>query len=221
MTTTQKAVAIPALALMALLGGAYMGYAQLSQAATDTNVTVRGGMMGMHGGGKPGVHGEITAINGTTLTVKGMNSETYTVDASDAEIRVFTEGEGLDDASVSDLRVGDTVGVRGSIDGTNVDASDIMSGIPEGRMGGRGHHGKHGVMGEVTAVDGSTITVTGLNGTSYTIDASDAPVSRVVEGSLSDIKVGDRIGVQGSIDGATVDAKRIMDDVPEKGEMGN
>lgn len=84
-------------------------------------------------------------------------------------------------------------------------------------MGPRGPHGPghHGVMGEVTAVNGSTLTVTGRDGTSYTVTADTAKVERIVEGALTDIHVGDRIGVHGTVSGTTVTAERIMDDVPE------
>lgn len=81
----------------------------------------------------------------------------------------------------------------------------------------RGHgpgHGTHGVMGEVTAVNGSTLTVTGRDGQSYTVTADTAEVVRHVTGTLSDIQVGDRVGVHGEVSGTTVTAKRIMDDVP-------
>jgi hypothetical protein len=79
--------------------------------------------------------------------------------------------------------------------------------------GGPGGHG-HGVVGSVTAVDGSTVTVTGMDGKTYTVTVGAATVARVVEGTLSDIHVGDRIGVHGAVSGTTVVAERIMDDVP-------
>jgi hypothetical protein len=210
MTNTQKAIAIPLLALTVLGGGALLGYAQLSNA--DTEDSPRMGM-GMRGGG---VYGEITAINGDIITISGRDGEAYTVDASNAEVKKFTQGEGPEDIEISDLSVGDTIGAHGEVDGTSVDATHVMSGNPGKGMGMmRGRHSGHGVMGEVTAVDGNTITVTGRDGESYTVDAGDATVSRVVEGTLSDIAVGDRIGVHGAKDGNSVDAVRIMDDLPE------
>ena len=219
MTKTQKTLILPALALLAVFGGAALGYAQLSSA--EMGMGMGGGMMGMHGDKKSGVHGEITAIRGTTLTVKGVNGTTYTVDASDVEVRIFTEGEGFNDVAVSDLKVGDTIGVRGTVDGTSVKATDIMSGtLPKG-MRGMGHHGGRGVMGEVTAVDGTTITVKGQDGKSYTVVGGDATVSRVVDGTLGDINVGDRIGVHGTRNGTTVTAKHIMDDVKDRVEDDN
>lgn len=210
MTSTQKFILIPVLALTVLLGGALLGYAQLSNA--DMSMGRGMGMMGKHGEKAPGIHGEITAIDGTTFTVKAVNGTTYTVDASDAEVRKFTEGEGLDEATLSDLTVGDTIGVRGDIDGDTVVASDIMSGDRPMMGEHRGHRGQ-GAMGEVTAIFGTTLTVKTLRGDTVTVNAGDATITRMVEGSLSDVKVGDQIGVHGTRDGDTVTAEHIMDDV--------
>jgi riboflavin synthase alpha subunit len=212
MTSTQKFILIPVLALTVLGGGALLGYAQLSNA--DMNGMGRGmGMMGMHSGKAPGVHGVITALSGTTITLKGDNGTTYAIDASDAEVRKFTLGEGQSDVNVHDLNVGDTIGVRGEVDGTNVDATDIMTGdLRVGGMMGRGH-GREGAHGEVISKNGTTLTVKTLNGETVTIDARDATVSRVVDGSLSDVEVGDQVGVHGTRDGNTITATHIMDDV--------
>ena len=73
-------------------------------------------------------------------------------------------------------------------------------------------------MGEVTKIDGNTITVEGRNGESYTVNAGDAKVFRTVEGSVGDIKEGSRIGVHGDRNGTTVTAERIMADLPEAPE---
>ena len=62
--------------------------------------------------------------------------------------------------------------------------------------------------------------IDGMNGTTYTIDASSATVQKMVAGSLSDIAVGDEIGVQGEVSGTSITAKAIMDDLPLKNMMG-
>lgn len=89
-------------------------------------------------------------------------------------------------------------------------------GMHKGVMGMRGHGplGQRGVAGTVSAVNGNTVTVTGKDGKTYTVDASGAKISKVVDLSVSDIKVGDTVGVQGSVSGTTVTAKHIMDGVP-------
>ncbi|MEK7063718.1 MAG: hypothetical protein AAB955_03455 [Patescibacteria group bacterium] len=135
MTTTQKLIAIPALAAVMLAGGAYAGYATLASADTDA--------------AKPAM----------------------------GEMRKHFGGPGAPD----------------------------------------GMHGKgHGVMGTVSAINGSTITVTNLDGTSYTVEAGAATVQKMATGSLADVTVGDRIGVHGTVSGTTVTAEHIMDDLPER-----
>jgi hypothetical protein len=78
--------------------------------------------------------------------------------------------------------------------------------------GGRG--GPHGVSGKVTAVNGTTLTVLGPGGQSYTVNAASAMVKKLATGSLADVAVGDTIGVHGDRSGTTVTATTIMDDLP-------
>lgn len=87
-----------------------------------------------------------------------------------------------------------------------------------GRMGGM--TGERGVIGTVSAVNGSTITVTGKDGASYTVDASGSKVSKIVELAVGDIKVGDTVGVMGSVTGTSVTAKHIMDGIPPAPSQG-
>lgn len=225
MTQTHKVIIVPALVGLMVLGGAIVGYAQSSRASNDDANTGIMGMgrnmvnsaRGMMGGFGDGVHGTITAINGTTLTVVDREGKSYTVDTSNATVHTKKErGAEEKDADVNTLTVNEVIGVHGTVDGTNIIATDIMSGVRghdrEGIRGGRG------VMGEVTKIDGNTITVEGRNGESYTVNAGDAKVFRTVEGSVGDIKEGSRIGVHGDRNGTTVTAERIMADLPEAPE---
>jgi hypothetical protein len=210
MTSTQKFILIPVLALTVLGGGALLGYANLSSA--QMNGMERGmGMRGMHEG-RVGIHGEITDIDGKTLTVKGLNGTTYRVLAGDAEVRMFTLGAGLDDSSLRDLKVGDTIGVRGGVEGTTVTATDIMSGDRPFMGGMKGHRG-HGVQGEVIAHEGTTLTVQTNNGEMVNVEAGNALVTRMVDTTLEEVKIGDQIGVQGEREGTTVTARHIMDGI--------
>lgn len=233
MTQTQKALIIPALGALFILGGAVAGYAQLSRAET-TDTTV-GNMMqkvrGMMGDRGEGIHGTITAIDGTTITVKSADGTIYTVQVADADIDTKTDEKNGTEGTVADLKVNDEVGVRGTVDGTNVTATHVRSGAlgfgrdDDERGMGRGERGGmrggNGVMGEVTKVDGNTITVTAPNGTAYTVNAEHAKVERFVEGSLGDIHEGSRIGVHGDRNGTTMTADRIIADMPEAPEKNN
>lgn len=78
----------------------------------------------------------------------------------------------------------------------------------KGKMG-------HGVMGTVSSISGNTITVTTPDGKTYTVEAGSAEVKKMVTTTISDIAVGERIGVHGDVSGTTVTAKQIMADMPE------
>lgn len=82
-----------------------------------------------------------------------------------------------------------------------------------------GHFGMHGVLGTVSAVNGTTITVTGKtkpNATStaavYAVDASNAKVFKNGAASaVSNIATGDMIIVQGTVNGSNITATVIRD----------
>ncbi|MCE9643937.1 DUF5666 domain-containing protein [Candidatus Parcubacteria bacterium] len=214
MPTISKATAIPLAALLFLGGGAIAGYTSLAGAQTATPTAVVDSKAAMLGRA-PHVGGTITAISGSTLTVTAKTKTgdtTYTINAANAT--VTKDGAA---STLAGLAVGDKVMALGTVNGSSVAATSIMSGkgFGPGKPGMRGGPGMgHGVMGKVTAVNGSTITVAGPDGKSYTVNAGSATIHRMVTGSLSDVVVGDTIGVQGTVSGNTVTAKEIMDDLP-------
>ncbi len=119
------------------------------------------------------------------------------------------------------VALGTGVGVAALANAQTVDNASTTTSTstttPQGHRMGHfgGMHGKgQGVMGTVSAVNGNTITVTGKNGTSYTVDGSSATVSKMVNISVGDIKVGDTIGAQGTVSGNSVTANHIMDGIP-------
>src|ERR1700722_5977915 len=81
------------------------------------------------------------------------------------------------------------------------------------------NHGQRpAVVGTVSAVSGTTLTVTGMAGpnggspTTYTFDASSATVTKSGQtSSVSSIAVGDTVAVQGTVSGTTVTATSIRD----------
>jgi len=89
--------------------------------------------------GNRGVFGTVASIDGTTLTVisKGFGQNTatttYTVDVSNATVM-----ENNATSSVSNINVGDTVMVQGTVSGTNVTATTIRDGVVQkpGTMSG-------------------------------------------------------------------------------------
>ncbi len=213
----KKQLIIPMLG-MALLGGAAVGAIGFANAQSAT--TVAGEAQKNFRGA--GVSGTVASVSGTTITLTGSDGKTYTVDASKAAL------EKMQTITTADVKVGDTLNVHGTVDGTSVSAEHIMSGkIPMGGFGGgpgKGHGRGPGVVGTVSALSGNTLTVLGKDGTSYTVDATSAKVSKSVSGAkptdatVSAIAVGDTVGIQGTVTGTSVVANHIMDGIPPMGE---
>jgi len=107
------------------------------------------------------------------------------------------------------------------------------AGMPGGRGGwggGSGTHAAPGVFGTVTAVNGTTLTVTSKmrmrpnassSAVTYTVDASNAAVVKNgASSTVASIATGDTVMVQGTVSGANVTATMIRDGVvpmPGKG----
>lgn len=77
-----------------------------------------------------GVIGVVTSINGNSITLTGKDNTVYVVDASDATIK-----KGSVDATttITEVKSGDHLFVRGAVTGTSVVATDIMDGKGTGK----------------------------------------------------------------------------------------
>ncbi|MEJ0021400.1 MAG: DUF5666 domain-containing protein [Candidatus Doudnabacteria bacterium] len=169
---------------------------------------------------KPGVFGTVATINGNTLTVtskvwsKGntsaATSTTYTVD--DTNATVTKNGAA---SSVSNIAVGDTVMVQGTVNGTSITATAINDGMPPRPNKGQNPliegNGQPVIAGTVSAINGNTLTVANKNVT-YTVDATSATVTKNNAASaVSSIAVNDSVIVQGTTNGTNVTASSITD----------
>ncbi len=174
----------------------------------------RGFGRGMMYGRGMGVIGSVTAVNGNSITITskgGLNTtsgSSYTVDATNATI--MKNGAS---ATASNIAVGDMIMAQGTLSNTTITATNIRDG-----MMGPGMRKDMGIAGTVASVSGNTITVTskgGWNstaGTTYTVDATNATVSKDgVSSSVSSIATGDMVMVQGTVNGASVTATAIHD----------
>ena len=198
----------------------------------------------------PGVFGTVASINGSTITVTSKpfagpratstppTATTYTVDASNAT--VMKNGA---TSAVSSIAVGDTVMIEGTVSGTNVAAKMIRDGVvPQGMPGMQGGkpgmgrfasstpssiikgNGEPVIGGSVSALSGSTLTVTNMGNQTYSVDASNAIVEKGnATSSVSAIAIGDNVVVQGSISGTNVTASSVLDQGAEAtaGQNGN
>lgn len=197
-----------------------------------------GGRMDMGNTGKMGlgIVGKVTAVNtgASTITMQGMRNSTtsYTVDVGSGTI---IKKDNVT-STISSVGVGDMVMVRGAISGTVIAATTIYDGVP-GRSGafGRSWNGSSTaptgtrpyasstrptiptVSGTVASVGGSTITVTGTNGTTYTVDVSNATLIKKgsATSSIAGINTGDVVQIQGNVSGTAVTATVVFDNVPQ------
>jgi len=175
------------------------------------------------------VVGTVTAVNGTTLTVArgGFNlmgqatssaSVTYTVDASNAIVLKDNAT-----SSIADISVNDHVIVEGNVTGNTVVATTVRDIVVQNYMGRVGNggsstppftgNGEPIVAGKVTAVSGSTLTITNSSNVTYTVDATNAKIVAGINGevsSLANIAVGDTVVVQGTVNGTAVTASTVI-----------
>ncbi len=212
-------LAIP-LVVAALLTGIGTSAITLASAASTDTSTVSTTTTTQPQRTPPAAMGKVTAISGNTITITDQRpgdtttGTTYTVDASSATVT-----KDRDTAStVSAIAVGDMIAVDGTVSGDNVTATAIHDGLgggPGGPGGFGGGRGPGGVMGTVSAINGNTLTVTGKDGGTYTVDASSATIRESgTTSTLSSVKVGDTVMIGGSITTASMTATQIDDGVP-------
>ncbi len=196
---------------------------------------MQGGPRMMNGGpggkgmmAKPAVVGKVESISGNTLTITsrgfGQNAATttYSVDASHAIIFKANAT-----STLSSIATGDNVMVEGSVSGTNVTATTIRDGLgmmgrggvlPEGFSG----NGQPVVAGNVTAISGSTITISNESNVTYTVDATNAKVMKGRDaGVIGDVAAGDHLVVQGTVNGSSISATTIFDQKVPTGNGDN
>ena len=189
------------------------------------------GMMRNTNGTRPATFGKVTAINGTSLTVAGRTSfgssstTTFTILAANATVIKNSAT-----SSLSAIAVGDTVVVMGTTNGQTITATSIRDGVvPMGRGGSMGSstdrnqndngpaiigNGQPVILGTVSSINGSSITITNKSNVSYTVDVTNA---RIVKGNttiaVSSLASGDSVIVQGTVNGPLVTATSIIDTV--------
>lgn len=171
----------------------------------------------------PGTFGTVSSVSGETLMVasRGFRSAStttvYTVNAAGAV--VVKDGA---TSTLSAVAQGDHVLIEGTVSGTNITATLIRDGFgPGARAGGNAAdrkppaitgNGEPVIAGSITAVAGTTLTVTTGNGVVYSVAAGNASiVERGATSTLASVSVGDRVVVQGAVNGNAVTASSIID----------
>jgi hypothetical protein len=210
-----RTIAIVAAAAVVVAIGAFFGVRALT--GTSSNVSAAGGPtptasptgrfrprngLGRFPGGTTA--GTISGINGSTLTITTPAGSSVTVDTSPS-----TTIEKTVTASASAIAQGDTVIAIGSSSGNGIAATRITdSGSAAGTTpplgtrrfpGGFGGAGFGVAAGKVTAISGSTLTVTEPDGTAVTVTTSPSTtVTTTQKIALSDLSTGQTVRVAGT-----------------------
>ena len=146
-----------------------------------------------------GVTGTVVSVSGSTITLTDKKDVTYTIDVSGAKFQGGMMGNAL---VLADILSGDKIQVRGTISGTNVTATVVSD---------KSYMDRTVFSGKVTAIDGSTITLTKNKNTVLTVNVGSATLTKGFGKSAktiaaSDVVVGDKLTVIGTLSGTTVTA---------------
>ena len=177
---------------------------------------------------KPGIIGTVVSVSGNTITITGKQgfdknqkntttSTTYTVDATNAKI---TKGNVA--GTISSIVAGDTIMAQGTVTGTNIVATTIRDGVMNGenktKTQGKDNvpaivgNGDPIIVGKVSTINGSIVTILNKNNVSYTIDVTNA---KILQGQntilVSNIAVGDTLIAQGAVTGTNIVASTVID----------
>ncbi len=155
-----------------------------------------------------GVGGQITAIEGTTITLQTFHGETAKVKIT-SSTRFMKDRE---EAKISDFKVGDRVfaaGEQGKDGVWTAQALRARSGEPGAGRGGMGggqakpeDNGKSYILGVVTKISGTQLTVKKPDNAEQVIEADDDTSfrnERRESVTLADVKVGDFVRGQGEV----------------------
>jgi len=165
----------------------------------------RGGTEGGIPGGR-GTGGVVTAISGSTITIKTEEGDTYQVLTS-ANSRIMKQREPI---KITDIHVGDALMAGGQIDAKAKTIGAVFVAVltPEQAAQAkkmRDEYGKTWTAGEVTAIKDTDITVKRRDGVSQTISVDENTSFKKHRDSitLADIQVGDRLMAQGAVKGSS------------------
>lgn len=180
------------------------------------------------GGPPPGAFGKITAINKDSLVVEMPDGKTQIIGLT-AETAFARNHQ---DAKLADLQVGDFVAARGPRnENGQITAVRIFAGDKPPPMGERGPGGPdgqerggfppaNGVRGKITAINGTAITIETPDGATQVINLTEktALMRNREKAQLSDLRVGDFLGVQGqrNADGQLVPERVFASDKPQR-----
>jgi hypothetical protein len=182
-----------------------------------------GGWM-MGGNGSPPVAGTVTAVGASDLTLKTGEGEVYKVTYS-VNTRFMKDRQ---PAKSGDVKVGDTVIAAGVVDAKakSVAAAFVAELDPEQAKRiheAQANYGKTWLGGKIAGIDETKLTITGMDGkpATFIVDENTSFKKRRDSITLADVKVGDRVRVEGAVKGGTFVASTLSVFEPRpEGERG-
>lgn len=150
-----------------------------------------------------GVQGDVTAISGSTITVKNEQGETYSVlTGPNTHFR-----KQRDEIQMSDIHVGDMIAVFGDKDPkAKTIGAAFVAVVDKARYEQmRAEFGKTWTAGVVQSIDGTNIVIKRPDNVTQTIavDENTSFHRRRDDITLLDIKPGDNVGARGSLQNGT------------------
>jgi hypothetical protein len=148
-----------------------------------------------------GVFGTVTEISGSTVKIQQTNGTVVTVTTS-GNTQFRKERQPI---KLSDIKVGDNLGVRGTANGENAWTAEVVSVVPSReQMQSRFKEslGKTMVIGDVKSIDAPKLTIQRVDGVEQSIEADENTSFRKGrEGSITlpDIHVGDTVMARGEL----------------------
>jgi hypothetical protein len=151
----------------------------------------------------PGVGGEITAIEGSTVTLQTSWGETAKVNVTSSTRLTRDHNE----AKIGDFKVGDRVFVDGEQGKGGVWTARMLAQRSGGFRGGMGQqktedNGKTYIFGEVAKIDGTKLTIKKPDNSEQVIEVDDDTSfrnERRESVTLAEVKVGDFVRGQGAL----------------------
>ncbi len=162
--------------------------------------------------------GRVTKIDGATVSVQQADSTTVAV-TMDGQTTIRQLISGV----LTDLKTGDVIAVTGGKTADTTYSAKTITSIGQVTGATSGGVGRSlnvvppgtaapAVTGQIKSVNGGTLTVQGFDGATVTVTSSPATVVKTQQpGTLSDIKTGDLLLVQGDKTGNSLLARSITD----------
>ena len=164
-----------------------------------------------------GIQGDVTAVSGSTLTVKTEEGQVYTV-STGPNTRFRKQ---RDQITISDLHPGDMIAAMGDKDAKahTVGAMFVIVMDKARYEQMQAEFGKTWTAGTVQSISGTNITIKRTDGVTQTVavDENTTFRRRREDITLADIKVGDEINARGTLHNGTFVATQVSEG---RGGMG-